>query len=331
MTKSTKDIAIQAELDPAGWRPEVHTRLREFLRKDSKPGTPVVFDFDNTCIAGDVGELFGHFLVETMRYRYDLEAFWEQIHRADGRHRLREITEEALSLTAAEREESPIYQRYLAHMAALYGRRLRRAGKRDCYAWAVRLHLGLTPQQMHAWSREAIARELRESRRLERYGTDEDEVVEVSRGIRPLLEMRQLMFTLDQSGFEVWIVSATNVWTVRQFAPYFGVPAERVLGNRVEVRNGELTAETIRPALFREGKVEIIEKVIGRTPALVAGDAVTDFEMLGMATEISLVIDRGDKMLRREAKSQGWLLQPQQELTQESPDPGDLECLEEKR
>ena len=308
------------ELSQAGWRPEVRDALCTLAQRGSNDGAPVVFDFDNTCIAGDVGELFGHFLVETMRYRYDLDSFWELIHPADGRQRLRELTQRALAVDEVLRSSSEAYERYLSEMAALYGRRLHRAGKRDCYAWAVRLHLGLTPAQMDSWSMEAIVKELTQPRRCDVYCTDAGEEVEVQRGIRPLREIRELMLALEQAGFEVWIVSATNVWSVRQFAPYFGVPPRRVLGNRVEVRGDQLTDQTIEPALFREGKAEVIDDVIGRTPVLAVGDAITDYEMLCMASDLALVIDRGDETLRRGAEQRGWLLQPQQELTHETPD-----------
>ncbi len=301
-------------LAPRGWHPEVHRALLDLLDR-APAGEAVVFDFDNTCILGDVGELFGHFMVQQMRYRYDLDAFWELVHPEDGREALRELTEAALELSAHEREGSPLYERYLAQMSGLYGRRLQRAGKRDCYEWAVRLHVGLSEEEMTSWSKEVIARELIEPRRRERYRCDDGHVAEVQRGIRPFVEIYELMRALEAAGLEIWIVSASNIWTVRAFADHFGLPQERVLGNRVAVEEGRLTDKTRIPALYREGKMAIIEEVIGKTPVLVAGDAVTDYEMLCGAGELALVIDRGDELLRKEGRKRGWLMQPQQQLT----------------
>ncbi len=303
------------------WRKDVHARLCELLEGESGVA---IFDFDNTCIRGDIGELFGYFLVETMRYRYDLEEFWELVDEADGKARLRRLTEEAQGVEPEERERSEVYGRYLAEMTALYGRRLERLGKRDCYEWAVRLHVGLTPSQMMKWSTEAMERCLTTVQRAESFRTHDGRTVKIERGIRPLLEIRTLIEALEKAGWQVWVVSATNMWTVQVAAGLFGLPPERVLGNRVDVEDGRLTARTGRPVLFREGKCEIIEEVVGRVPDLVFGDAVTDYEMLCAARRLAVVIDRGDELLRREAKRRGWAIQPQNELTS-------YECEQEKQ
>lgn len=298
-----------------GWRPDVHSRLTELLQAAPKDAPAAVFDFDNTCIRGDIGELFSHFMIDEMLYRYDLDDFWTLIHEDDGRDELREITLAALNIDQARRKSSPEYRRYQAEMGALYGRRLQRAGKRDCYQWAVRLHVGLRPDELEAWTKVAIQRELANEISVERRLSAAGEEVRIGRGIRYLMEMGQLMQALQQAGYEVWVVSATNIWTVRVFAGYFGVPKERVLGNRVAISDGALTDQAQAPILFREGKVEIIDQVIKKQPFLVAGDTITDFEMLHYAKEMALVIDCGNATLREAAKKHRWALQPQSELT----------------
>lgn len=307
-----------------GWRPAVYRRLVELIRTRAHSGAAAVFDFDNTCIRGDIGELFGHFLTETMRYRYDLDHFWKLVHPDDGRGRLRRLTERAMEAGV----ESAAYRRYFAEMAALYGRRLRRAGKRDCYEWAVRLHVGLTETQMRRWSAEAIRRELEHPLRTERLESDSGEVTAVERGIRPHLEIRELIEVLDEAGFDIWIVSASNAWTIRVIAPYFGVPEKKVRGNLVAVEEGRLSDATRRPVLYREGKAEMVAKLLDEPPDLVVGDAITDYEMLCDARDLALVIDRGDEFLRRHAEGPTWAMQPAQELTAEQPDPELLERLE---
>jgi phosphoserine phosphatase len=83
----------------------------------------------------------------------------------------------------------------------------------------------------------------------------------------------------------------------------------------VAVDGGRLTDRAYTPALYREGKMAIIEEVIGQRPVLVAGDAITDYEMLCGSAGLSLVIERGDELLRREGSGRGWLMQPQEQLT----------------
>lgn len=298
-----------------GWSAPVYERLEEVVAETPADRRLAAFDFDNTCIRGDIGELFGHYLVETMRYRYDLEAFWELIEPKEERRRMRRLTDRAMQIEPDRRPESKVYRQYLAQMAGLYARTLERFGKRTCYEWAVRLHVGLTEEQMRTWSAEAIDRELRRERTTEMYRSDEGRDIEIERGIRPFGEIRSLIETLQTAGWDVWIVSASNVWTIRTFAPRLGVEPDRVLGNRVEVRQGRLTSKTRRPVLFREGKREAIREATGRRPALAFGDAITDLEMMESATELAVLIDRGDESMRNEARERGWAIQSREELT----------------
>lgn len=328
MSSSEHNSELSDRLERAGWSEQVYRRLCDAIESVPAQQAVAVFDFDNTCILGDIGESFGQFLVETMRYRYDLEEFWDQIAPGQQRKRLRSLTERALQLDPRRRDGSPVYRRYVAEMAALYGRRLERLGRRACYEWAVRLHVGLTPGQMRRWSRTAIRRQLHQPRSFEHYHTADGRRVRIQRGIRPFAEIRQLIQALHQIGWQVWIVSATNAWTVREFAAIFGVDSSRVLGNRVTVEQGRLTATTDPPVLYREGKVAAIDEAIGRRPAVVFGDSVTDFEMLCEAEYLAVVVDCGDELLRREGPARGWAFQPQEALTPEQRaagiEPGEL-------
>ncbi len=312
------------ELPRQNWQPDVHERLTALIQRrvaDAHAERPLaVFDFDNTCILNDIGELFSHFLIDEMLYRYDLNDFWDLIHPDDGRDTLYDITQKALQIPVAQRHQSLAYEHYLYEMGALYGRRLTRAGKADCYQWAVRLHVGMTEQQILALSNQAIRRELARSVERERRASHTQSSpgpdVTIGRGIRMFQEIYTLIHTLKTTDFDVWVVSATNIWTVRSFAQLFGITPDRVLGNSLLAGpNHILTSETIPPVLFRAGKVEAIHKYIGRTPVLAFGDSDTDLEMLVAATDLSVVIDVGNTELNAAAQKHGWAIQPQSTLT----------------
>lgn len=296
------------------WSSTVRARLEEVIARPSSVRPVAVFDFDNTCILGDIGELYSHYLIDEVRYRYDLDAFWQLIDPQDGRDELRRLAEVSASLSPPQRIGHPVHQRYLAEMGALYERKLAREGKASCYAWAVRLHVGLSETQMHDWSLEAIERELARPVELERRTTSRGEEVRIGRGIRVLPAIIETIAALKAAGWEAWIVSATNRWSVRAFASHYGLPKERIVGNMVEVEDGTLTDRLMPPALFRQGKVEIIEREIGCRPQIVFGDSDTDFEMLCQATDLAVVIDHGHPMLLEEGARRGWAFQPQADL-----------------
>ncbi len=312
-----KQRAAEQWLVEEGWRPEVAHGLAPWLSgaADEVERPVAVFDFDNTLIFGDIGELYGQYLVDEVRYRYDLEAFWDLVAVEDGRDGLRELAQAIASTPPERREEHPLFEAYRRQMSGLYQRRFERLGRRDCYEWAVKLHVGISEAEMVRWSREAIVEELRRAQYAESMGTADGETPTVRRGIRVIRQMRGVMERLRQQGYEVWIVSASNWWTVSAVAPLFGVAENRVLGNRVEVDDqGRLTARRKGPALFREGKVAIIEEKIGGAPQLAMGDAITDKEMLEMALGEAVLIDRGDAAMREAAKTNRWLVQGQSEL-----------------
>lgn len=305
------------ELVPgSGWTPEVRGRIAETIRSAPRSERRVaVFDFDNTCILGDIGELYSHFLIDELLYRYDLEAFWELIDEADGRDTIRELAHAALDLSEAERHTSEVYERYLAEMGALYGRKLVRDGKANTYAWAILLHVGISELDMKTFSQRTIDLELKRPVGVETRQTSRGENVRINRGMRPFDEIARLMRSLERRGFEVWIVSASNRWSVETFGAHFGIANERVIGNDVYVEYGVLTDELVPPALFRRGKVDAIEREIGVPPTLVFGDSDTDYDMMATARGAGVVIDHGNAIMRAGAEEHGWVIQPQKDLT----------------
>ena len=123
-----------------------------------------------------------------------------------------------------------------------------------------------------------------------------------------------LIQKLQEAGVDVWIVSASNQWLIEAAANYLGVPASRVVGIRLEVKDARLTEQIIQPITFRAGKVAAIKKYIGQQPVLVAGDSMTDYEMLQYASGLRILINPRDKgvdnaNIYKLATKQGWLIQ----------------------
>lgn len=106
---------------------------------------------------------------------------------------------------------------------------------------------------------------------------------------------QRLIQTLQAAGVTVWIVSASNQWIVEAAAPVIGVPVSQVVGIRLAVKKGLITDEVIAPVTYRQGKVTAIDTYIGQQPVLVAGDSMTDYEMLKYARRLALVINPKNK------------------------------------
>lgn len=120
-------------------------------------------------------------------------------------------------------------------------------------------------------------------------GLPEEEILRLSRDFfeenfarRIFPEMRQLVAELQKSGCDVWAVSSTNEWTIREAMKHFAIPPQKILAASVEVENGVITDRLIRvPSGI--GKPQAILEVIGRPPDVAFGNSRWDAEMLRIA------------------------------------------------
>ncbi|MBN1336770.1 MAG: HAD-IB family phosphatase [Deltaproteobacteria bacterium] len=159
-----------------------------------------------------------------------------------------------------------------------------RADRTAGYTWAVQVMAGLKEADVVRWSRHLAA------------------------AWPPRPAMAGLLDGLRHAGVETWIVSASNHWIVREAAVRLGVPVHRAIGIRVEVEGGRLTDRPVRPIPHGSGKAEAVQRYVGASPDLAAGDSLGDLEMLETA-RLPLVVDaRGGppSALHRIALARSW-------------------------
>lgn len=252
------------------------------------------FDFDNTCISGDTGELLHLHLSENLAWNF--EGLLQVVDPLDGRDRL-------AKLVAAHERGEDVADPLRAELTMLFPRRMERCGPAQTYDWAVTLHAGMRVADVHAHADRMLRHEAQVARAHQppRWLPE----LPIQRGVRSRPAIAALMRELEAAGIEVWIVSATNEWTVTRAARDFGIPKERVIGNRCVVERGEILAERDGPTTWRQGKVDAIRERIGVDPLLALGDSMTDFEMLEAAQE-RIVISTPQSVLAEHAASEGW-------------------------
>ncbi|MEW6712414.1 MAG: haloacid dehalogenase-like hydrolase [Candidatus Riflebacteria bacterium] len=100
-------------------------------------------------------------------------------------------------------------------------------------------------------------------------------------------EMKALIEVLQILGVDVYIVSASAHEVVTVSAAFFGVPADRVHGIRLQVINGYIQPKVINPISFAAGKTWYIKNFAGEFKTgniMVFGDSYrTDGHMLRFA------------------------------------------------
>jgi phosphoserine phosphatase len=124
---------------------------------------------------------------------------------------------------------------------------------------------------------------------------------QIERNIFP--EMLALVEELRGKGVEIWAVSSTNNWVIEEGMRRFGIPADRVLAARVEVRDGVVT-DVLLEVPTDEGKVEALRRVGVTAPDAVFGNSVHDAAMLGIARR-AFPVNPTPGLVERSAR-EGW-------------------------
>jgi phosphoserine phosphatase len=123
----------------------------------------------------------------------------------------------------------------------------------------------------------------------------------IERNIFP--EMLELVNELRGRGVAIWAVSSTNDWVIEEGVQRFGIPADRVLAARVQVKDGMIT-DMILDVPTDEGKVTALARVGITTPDAVFGNSVHDAAMLAIARR-AFPVNPSAALLERSAL-EGW-------------------------
>ena len=116
-------------------------------------------------------------------------------------------------------------------------------------------------------------------------------------------EMLRLTRELDSIGCEVWAVSSTNDWVVREGVKRFGIPRRRVLAACVHIEDGQLTDRIIRVP-SGPGKATAIAEVVKKPVDVCFGNSIHDVSMMEVARHPFAVNPNPD--LEKIAREKGW-------------------------
>jgi HAD superfamily hydrolase (TIGR01490 family) len=116
-------------------------------------------------------------------------------------------------------------------------------------------------------------------------------------------EMLRLTRELASTGCEIWAVSSTNDWVIREGVKRFGIRGSRVLAAAVHVENGLLTGRLVRVP-SGPGKATAIKEVIRKPVDICFGNSIHDLEMLEIARHAFAVNPNPD--LEKLAEEKNW-------------------------
>lgn len=120
---------------------------------------------------------------------------------------------------------------------------------------------------------------------------------------RIFAEMQELIARLQESNCDVWAVSSTNVWVIREAMKHFAIEANHILAASAETEGGRITDRLVRVP-SGEGKPRAIREVVGKDPDAAFGNSRWDAEMLKIATHAFAINPNPD--LEKAARANGW-------------------------
>jgi phosphoserine phosphatase len=297
------------KLSAPGWNPETKRGIEQLIQKGAGKGEPVVFDFDNTIVCGDIADATVAVLAKTGLLDAGRlpSVLCPSFRNAAGR--------EVSLATAADAVE---YYEALLSGPTVHGDK-DPAMFSNGHTWAVEILQGLTVLDVVKATQTAFEF----SKRAHPY------FIQVSKSgpsyptpffYEAILE---LLANLLQRGFDVWIISASPVWCVRwmvmhglnprlkRFGIKDGIAPNRILGistlmadakNRLHkddilvredkgyaglkpnrLQQYRLTSRLQFPVSTYSGKVGCIWDKLGRKPYLCVGDSPGDLPMLGFS------------------------------------------------
>lgn len=116
-------------------------------------------------------------------------------------------------------------------------------------------------------------------------------------------EMRELIARLQAGGCNVWAVSSTNQWVIREAMQHTGIAPDRILAASAEVKDGVITGKLTRlPS--GPGKPKAILEVIEQIPDAAFGNSRWDADMLVLAKRGFAVNPNPD--LEKLAREKDW-------------------------
>ncbi|MFT8718984.1 haloacid dehalogenase-like hydrolase [Acetobacter sp.] len=336
----SRQAAPSACLSPLKWAPRNRVLLQKLIAdygKNSRNYDPsrrpyAVFDWDNTCIAGDCEETLLQYAASRFLFALAPQDFarataldvperplapscvttkgapvsFSALH-ADLVSDYTELS----SRTASIQPDDPALLSLKSKLQFAYDAIVASYDADVSCRWIVRLFSGHTHEQLAARARTSNFWHLGQGIAQEQWITPPQRPGQagivagsILTGLRLCPEIADLQATLRLHGIDVFICSASLEEIVSVFAtdPAFGyaLPRENILGIRMDWPQGRLGSKPAAdwPITVREGKVRALQTAVanarGYGPVLVCGDSSGDCAMMTAfeTTRHALIINR---------------------------------------
>lgn len=125
-----------------------------------------------------------------------------------------------------------------------------------------------------------------------------------------------LISSLKQNGFEIWVITASPEGMYQQFlSKVLEIPITNIVGIKSTIKDGIISDEIIFPIPQDHGKKLAIESFVQDVPLLVAGNSRGDKEMIEFSRGLKIIVNPDehtapdqDESIADYAKNNDWLI-----------------------
>ena len=303
------------ELQRLKWNERNYQLLSQFV-DTVRPGEIAVFDWDNTCICGDIGEAIFRYQALHLEFKFNPEQLraiipdqvleiehiningqlWPLI---QVKGQIGSAYEKIFGRDLTEIGASADLRDFSVGLLAL-NRGLEETPGIGCdfaYPWTINFLAGFTPAEICHLAAKVIDSELQSYiQGCSMSDSREWLFYRWTAGIRHFPEMADLARILKKAGCRVIISTASNPLIIETMMQRIGFAAEQVIGMASAIKNG-IFQGTLAPGLapnFGSGKAENMRLLLDQEPVFAAGDSDGDYEMLTAfpGTRLKLLIRR---------------------------------------
>ncbi len=265
--------------------PAVRHFLMDHARVDSGPAPVAVFDCDGTVIRGDIGEAMLYYQLEHFLFRVSPAEVW---HDHPRREVLSRLYVELLGLNAEQRTRQQAHTDFCELVLSWYFGRIDDGRIQDACVDIVRLLAGFTVSEVRGIASASYRNETQSSPARRNLGSRT-----FPKGIRYVADTTDCIAQLQRIGFDIWMISGSNRWSVEPIASRLAIAPQRVIGITLEERGGVLTPGVSRPVPVQTGKIEALRIVEPRKPLIVVSDSKNDRALLDYSAGLKILVNAG--------------------------------------
>ena len=262
--------------------PKLERFLQKYSHSQSKEAPVAVFDCDDTLIRGDIGESMFYFQLEHFLLPTSPVILWPD------HPKIKELGNLYGGLSDLPPEKAVRDRRFISFaeiMLDWYFDQLAQGKTEKACSDIVSLFAGFSPTEVQQIARATTKKEIESQQSEWMMGRHR-----LPRGIRFIKESLDLLKELNDAGFDIWVVSGSNQWSVEAVCDHIGIRPDHVIGIDLAEKDNVFTPSVKQPVPVLEGKVGALKKRVSSAPKIVVSDSTYDIPLFKYSEELRVLV-----------------------------------------